>query len=187
MRQVPHALLTRPPLSKTKASFHLTPFDLHVLSTPPAFVLSQDQTLVFNPSNLVFWSPSPSRSKLILRINCRCSSLSLYRFQGPVPARSRERFAILPLLPHHCQPPFFIFFHLFWFFFAFLLVICKNGLCKAVLYIILSTEVYHRSKAFPFCSSRYTVTSPSGSSVCDSPGSCRSWILPERCFSLSVR
>ena len=32
-------LLTRPPLSP-KASF-----DLHVLSTPPAFVLSQDQTL----------------------------------------------------------------------------------------------------------------------------------------------
>ena len=48
--QVAHALLTRPPLS------HLRPlprrgvskdasFDLHVLSTPPAFVLSQDQTL----------------------------------------------------------------------------------------------------------------------------------------------
>ena len=26
----------------------LSPFDLHVLSTPPAFVLSQDQTLKFN-------------------------------------------------------------------------------------------------------------------------------------------
>ena len=42
-RQVTHALLTRPPLSfkaSSKASF-----DLHVLSTPPAFVLSQDQTL----------------------------------------------------------------------------------------------------------------------------------------------
>ena len=25
----------------------LTPFDLHVLSTPPAFILSQDQTLMF--------------------------------------------------------------------------------------------------------------------------------------------
>ena len=25
----------------------LTPFDLHVLSTPPAFILSQDQTLLF--------------------------------------------------------------------------------------------------------------------------------------------
>ena len=26
----------------------MTPFDLHVLSTPPAFILSQDQTLEYN-------------------------------------------------------------------------------------------------------------------------------------------
>ena len=41
--QVAHVILTRSPLDlfpKEKA-----PFDLHVLSTPPAFVLSQDQTL----------------------------------------------------------------------------------------------------------------------------------------------
>ena len=44
-RQVTHALLTRPPLKQFKASFELSPFDLHVLGTPPAFVLSQDQTL----------------------------------------------------------------------------------------------------------------------------------------------
>ena len=51
-RQVAHALLTRPPLSKTRKSSsklesnqRFTPFDLHVLGTPPAFVLSQDQTL----------------------------------------------------------------------------------------------------------------------------------------------
>ncbi len=41
--QVTHVLLTRSPL------FHpaswASSFDLHVLSTPPAFVLSQDQTL----------------------------------------------------------------------------------------------------------------------------------------------
>ena len=43
--QVAHALLTLSPLIYMKASFHLYPFDLHVLSTPPAFVLSQDQTL----------------------------------------------------------------------------------------------------------------------------------------------
>ena len=42
-RQVSHALLTRSPLSETPKD--LTPFDLHVLGTPPAFVLSQDQTL----------------------------------------------------------------------------------------------------------------------------------------------
>ena len=48
-RQVPHALLTRPPLNSAKfipkESFERVPFDLHVLGTPPAFVLSQDQTL----------------------------------------------------------------------------------------------------------------------------------------------
>ena len=34
-----HALLTRPPLHPKM------PFDLHVLGLPPAFILSQDQTL----------------------------------------------------------------------------------------------------------------------------------------------
>ena len=41
--QVTHVLLTRSPLIHP-ASW-ASPFDLHVLSTPPAFVLSQDQTL----------------------------------------------------------------------------------------------------------------------------------------------
>ena len=41
--QVAHVLLTRPPLNKKASS--LVPLDLHVLGTPPAFVLSQDQTL----------------------------------------------------------------------------------------------------------------------------------------------
>jgi hypothetical protein len=36
-------LLTRSPLIQRASS--LSPFDLHVLSTPPAFILSQDQTL----------------------------------------------------------------------------------------------------------------------------------------------
>jgi hypothetical protein len=41
--QVTHVLLTRSPLEyPPKGAF---PLDLHVLSTPPAFVLSQDQTL----------------------------------------------------------------------------------------------------------------------------------------------
>ena len=45
LRQVAHALLTRPPLSYPKVNFRITPFDLNVLGTPPAFILSQDQTL----------------------------------------------------------------------------------------------------------------------------------------------
>ena len=45
--QVTHALLTRPPLGiriHPKTSSYPS-FDLHVLSTPPAFILSQDRTL----------------------------------------------------------------------------------------------------------------------------------------------
>ena len=38
-------LRTRAPLSNTCIATHVTPFDLHVLNTPPAFVLSQNQTL----------------------------------------------------------------------------------------------------------------------------------------------
>ena len=38
-------LLTRLPLNSGKSKLSVCPFDLHVLSTPPAFVLSQDQTL----------------------------------------------------------------------------------------------------------------------------------------------
>ena len=41
--QIAHVLLTRSPLIHP-ASW-ASPFDLHVLSTPPAFILSQDQTL----------------------------------------------------------------------------------------------------------------------------------------------
>ncbi len=44
-RQVTYVLLTRPPLTIREASFSSSPLDLHVLGTPPAFVLSQDQTL----------------------------------------------------------------------------------------------------------------------------------------------
>ncbi len=42
---VTHVLLTRAPLGILKASSKDSPFNLHVLNTPPAFVLSQNQTL----------------------------------------------------------------------------------------------------------------------------------------------
>ena len=44
--KVAHALLTRPPLKQFVASYSLSPLDLHVLGTPPAFILSQDRTLI---------------------------------------------------------------------------------------------------------------------------------------------
>ncbi len=43
LRQVAHVLLTRPPLIRSPKG--TSSLDLHVLGTPPAFVLSQDQTL----------------------------------------------------------------------------------------------------------------------------------------------
>ena len=51
MGQVTHALLTRPPLSRAPSARRLpgrASLDLHVLGTPPAFILSQDQTLVIS-------------------------------------------------------------------------------------------------------------------------------------------
>ncbi len=41
---IPHPFATNVPSSYPSGS----PFDLHALATPPAFVLSQDQTLQFN-------------------------------------------------------------------------------------------------------------------------------------------
>ena len=41
--QVGHVLLTRSPLHVRPRA--VSSFDLHVLGTPPAFILSQDQTL----------------------------------------------------------------------------------------------------------------------------------------------
>ena len=45
-RQITYVLLTRAPLYRGRSPFSL---DLHVLSAPLTFVLSQDQTLQLNP------------------------------------------------------------------------------------------------------------------------------------------
>ena len=45
--QIIHALLTRAPLYFLLQAGNFS-FDLHVLGTPPAFILSQDQTLQLN-------------------------------------------------------------------------------------------------------------------------------------------
>ena len=71
-RQVAHALLTRPPLTINSLGFLNCPFDLHVLGTPPAFILSQDQTLMFNllVQNLLaftnYFNPCPKSVSRIL-------------------------------------------------------------------------------------------------------------------------
>ena len=83
--QVAHALLTRPPLKHTrfhpKTSANVSPLDLHVLGTPPAFVLSQDQTLPFNPFKSAALAADPH--SLESSVSLRFFS-ALYRFQGSV-------------------------------------------------------------------------------------------------------
>ena len=49
-------LLTRAPLNNTCIATHVVPCDLHVLNTPPAFVLSQNQTL---RKKIRWYKPTP--------------------------------------------------------------------------------------------------------------------------------
>ena len=112
-RKVAHALLTRPPLKQKPKP--LSPLDLHVLGTPPAFVLSQDQTLAFNPFYLS--GVSPARCKLI-RNYCLfvCVILVLYRFQGSVPAAwlvPREQACLYYHRSAEMSTPFRNFFEFF--------------------------------------------------------------------------
>ena len=51
--QVTYVLLTRSPLTINCIATINDPFDLHVLGTPPAFILSQNQTLLNNRNLLV--------------------------------------------------------------------------------------------------------------------------------------
>jgi hypothetical protein len=75
-RQITHVLRTRAPLSYIGIATNVTPFDLHVLSTPPAFVLSQNQTLRENGS---------SRTKLLKSVPWTPASIIFDRaMRGPV-------------------------------------------------------------------------------------------------------
>ena len=61
--QVAHALLTRPPLIRGPKP--PSPFDLNVLCTPPALILSQDQTL-----EIILSYPSAKRAKINFELDC---------------------------------------------------------------------------------------------------------------------
>ena len=101
-------LLTRSPLSAPEGAF---PLDLHVLSTPPAFVLSQDQTLRENLSLTV-----PLRDGLLTVQECLApegepSDASMCVPREPKAREaSRTRCAVefsktAPLGPHHEKGP----------------------------------------------------------------------------------
>ena len=114
--KVAHALLTRPPLKQSVASYQLSPLDLHVLGTPPAFVLSQDQTLSFNP--LFPQSGSPDQVSLIRNycLVCVVCSVSFSRFV-PVALGAFQRLAQPALLVYYVfalsSTPFSHFFVVF--------------------------------------------------------------------------
>ena len=74
-RQVAHVLLTRPPL-RILIKNQNSPFDLHVLSVPPAFVLSQDQTLYYSCISIAL----PNALKSILLHNACVITFRVYFF-----------------------------------------------------------------------------------------------------------
>ena len=96
MRQVAHVLLTRPPLVSLPKESHS--LDLHVLGTPPAFVLSQDQTLTkkFNHLLKLLWVFVLRLSKeLLVYFN-----YILFNFQRPFTLSHPSDFFILSSSQH---------------------------------------------------------------------------------------
>ena len=91
--QVAHVLLTRSPLIPRASPG--SSFDLHVLSTPPAFVLSQDQTLREKTLSL----PSAGTDSMIPRPSgVRWSVLVMFaraRRTGPSPRAPNDYLASL--------------------------------------------------------------------------------------------
>ena len=121
-RQVTHVLLTRPPLGgKSKSGFvqarirqWATSFDLHVLGMPPAFILSQDQTLKNIFYFFMFVIPSYSNNLDVL--------LSFQRSFFPLLYKGFLRsFLSSAIKIYHIQmtmsTTFFIFFNFFCFFY----------------------------------------------------------------------
>src|SRR6185503_3696722 len=84
--QVTYALLSRPPL--TSRASPRSPFDLHVSCTPPAFILSQDQTLRMkrNGLSVVPWFRGLPRS--LTRIVCHSSLVKVQPSTGVRPTAS---------------------------------------------------------------------------------------------------
>ena len=126
-------LLTRLPLDLKEASFLLLSFDLHVLSTPPAFVLSQDQTLhdrsfvwldYFLPCSNSLLGIATSHIGLIRSLYCSV-------FKEP---SLFKRLDYLTTFISFCQMFFEIFFKVS---FSFALSICLcSPLCRATYEII---------------------------------------------------
>ena len=106
--QVVHVLLTRPPLSYTSSlprgkplgfEQRVASLDLHVLGTPPAFILSHDQTLrlrFFMVSSRKTSQPCGCDARTRLRLYSRVSWLAdvkkllLFRFLMATPSQTKD-------------------------------------------------------------------------------------------------
>ena len=91
--------------------------DLHVLGTPPAFILSQDQTLkiyIFLFVSFVSW-PSISGFYFLLKFYWRCLFIFLLSFQRSVAASlsPRDSLFIITYLLLSCQLLFLTFLNIF--------------------------------------------------------------------------
>ena len=98
--QVTHVLLTRSPLIQNQQKPVPSPFDLHVLSTPPAFVLSQDQTLQTKPTK-----PGPNQPQTqSARTHSQYNSPENQTRPNPTPTtkemRARQTKTKQPQQPH---------------------------------------------------------------------------------------
>jgi hypothetical protein len=92
--QIIHVLLTRSPL--TSRSKSQRPSDLHVLGTPPAFILSQDQTLHMFPS----LSSSVSSSSFVFASLSEARLLLRRSFLGSVYCQ----YSVVKVLSCQCAP-----------------------------------------------------------------------------------
>ena len=85
-------LLTRPPLTERRASSPFGPLDLHVLGTPPAFVLSQDQTLQKKVRSLKMNKQGLTSSCSVFKVR-----YDLERVMGIEPTTTAWKAVVLPL------------------------------------------------------------------------------------------
>ena len=123
--QVPYVLLTRSPLSLSEASFQSASFDLHVLGMPPAFILSQDQTLHlivclahllrFAFKRLFFSYPDVLRPSFWIDISCL-----VFKDRSQLLAVCS---VILPSASLLCQQLFYLFSIFFFIFLYFLFLL----------------------------------------------------------------
>ena len=101
--QITYVLLTRAPLYRGRSPFSL---DLHVLSAPLTFVLSQDQTLQLNPALSIVNSSGRTTRLRIARCDVSAVPLRCPGCPEPHPSRALRCYAkALPRLLNFFSPP----------------------------------------------------------------------------------